>query len=85
IIPQRSRWHFGDGIRTYLRRCSSSTGIGCRSRHRPMATTMALRSFGRRTSIAARGFSSSCETEKAAKDGKPINLFSAINQASTSR
>ncbi|CAL9147949.1 unnamed protein product [Musa hybrid cultivar] len=46
-----------------------------------MATTMALRSFGRRTSIAARGFSSSCETEKAAKDGKPINLFSAINQA----
>ncbi|XP_065018368.1 2-oxoisovalerate dehydrogenase subunit beta 1, mitochondrial-like isoform X2 [Musa acuminata AAA Group] len=46
-----------------------------------MATAMALRLFGRRTSIAARGFSSSCETEKAAKDGKPINLFSAINQA----
>ncbi|KAJ8491075.1 hypothetical protein OPV22_012796 [Ensete ventricosum] len=46
-----------------------------------MATAMAVRALGKRASIAARGFSSSCETEKAAKDGKPINLFSAINQA----
>ncbi|RRT79065.1 hypothetical protein B296_00026024 [Ensete ventricosum] len=81
VIPQVSRWHFGDGIRAFHRRCSSSIGIGCRSRPRPMATAMALRALGKRASIAARGFSSSCETEKAAKDGKPINLFSAINQA----
>ncbi|RWW13540.1 hypothetical protein GW17_00022733 [Ensete ventricosum] len=81
VIPQVSRWHFGDGIRAFHRRCSSSIGIGCRSRPRPMATAMALRALGKRASIAARGFTSSCETEKAAKDGKPINLFSAINQA----
>ncbi|RZR94366.1 hypothetical protein BHM03_00023049 [Ensete ventricosum] len=81
VIPQVSRWHFGDGIRAFHRRCSSSIGIGCRSRPRPMATAMAVRALGKRASIAARGFSSSCETEKAAKDGKPINLFSAINQA----
>ncbi|URE35606.1 Transketolase, C-terminal domain [Musa troglodytarum] len=43
-----------------------------------MATAMALRVIRRKASIAARGFSSSCEAEKAAK---PINLFSAINQA----
>nr|XP_029117723.1 2-oxoisovalerate dehydrogenase subunit beta 1, mitochondrial isoform X7 [Elaeis guineensis] len=42
---------------------------------------MALRGLGRRISIGKRCFSSASEVEKRPRDGKQINLFSAINQA----